>query len=312
LSWLSLAEWKLLERLQWSDRASVEFVQTAVQGVLDGTPVSKSWQQRFLGPLAVSALSRVTHDRLTALKLFAALALGAANLTLFVLLRRRGATPTSAVLAVVCFGLARLVFAYKLEYPWDGIDVLLFLVAGAWAARDGALLPLAPLLLVGVLNHETILYLPLWYLLAPLDGRRPVERKPLAVAATATVILGALTLLLRSWFYRGQPTLPGQVFETATPLIDNHLHVGHNATTLFVSNWTEGRAHLSLLVLPSLALLGWLASQPGTRRAAVWSLVAFATIFCFGYTNETRHYLPLLAFFIAWAWPAPSTMLQRP
>src|SRR5215467_9728680 len=53
LSWLSLAESKILERL-YADPASAGFVVESVRGVLAGTPVSKSWQHRFVGPLLVS------------------------------------------------------------------------------------------------------------------------------------------------------------------------------------------------------------------------------------------------------------------
>ena len=54
LSWLSFAEWKIFERLFYGDSASAGFVVESVRGVLAGTPVSRSWQHRFVGPLLVS------------------------------------------------------------------------------------------------------------------------------------------------------------------------------------------------------------------------------------------------------------------
>jgi hypothetical protein len=41
-------------------------------------------------------------------------------------------------------------------------------------------------------------------------------------------------------------------------------------------------------------------------RASVWSLALIASIFTFGYINETRLYFPLLAFWAAYAWPVPT------
>ena len=55
VAWLSVLEWKILERL-YADPSSREFVLESVRGVLAGTPVSRSWQHRFLAPLLVSAL----------------------------------------------------------------------------------------------------------------------------------------------------------------------------------------------------------------------------------------------------------------
>jgi hypothetical protein len=292
LSWLSLAEWKIFERLLYSDPASAGFVVESVRGVLAGTPVSKSWQHRVLAPLFVVALGGA---RLEAVERFFGLTLLLANLLLFVLLRRRAAPLVDAVLAVVCLGLAHFVLAYKLEYPWDGIDQLIFVAFGAWAAQDKKLLPLTPILLLGTFNHETILYLPLWYVLSP-------ERKQQIAAIGSAAVMGSVILATRAAFYAGQPNLPGQVFEPLSPVIGNHLHVMHNLRALVVDNWLAGRAHISVALLATTASFVWLALCSQLRRAAVWSLVVVATIVCFGYVNETRHYLVLVAFWVPYAW----------
>jgi hypothetical protein len=253
----------------------------------------------------VSALARVVGEPLAALKLLLASMVLAANLLLFALTKRRGGSRSEAMLAVVCFGFAHLVSTYRLEYPWDGIDVLLFMTFGDWAARRRALLPLAPLLLVGAFNHETVLYIPLWYLLAPLDHDEPVagRTRRLALAAATTAALAAVIALVRQLFYVGRPDLPGQEFEAITPIIENHLHVRHNLSNLLLGNWVAGRAHISLALLATIALLIALARRTATRRAAVWTSCVMASIVCFGYVNETRHYLALFSFWFAYAWP---------
>jgi hypothetical protein len=303
LSWISLAEWKLLERLQYQDPANVDFVVQNVHGVLAGTPVSKSWQQRFVGPLLVAAVERVSHDPMVALELVSGLLLLAANLLLFSLMERRGTPPVESVLVVVAYGFARLVLAYRLEYPWDGIDVLLFVTFGYWAARGGELAPLWPLLLIGLFNHETVLYFPLWYLLAPLDGKGASARR-LVLALATLLALAGLTIVLRDHFFRHQLVLPGQTIEELTPVVSNHIHVRHNLDALLITNWTAGRAWLSAGILSTVILMIGLAWRaPRLRRAAVWTLCVIASVVCFGYTNETRHYLVLLAFWFPYAWP---------
>jgi len=300
LAWLSLAEWKIFERLLFDRPADYEFVIKNVHGILAGTPVFKATQQRVLGPLAVVGLEKLTGDPVSALKLWISLMLGAANLLLFALLRRAGVDGWRALAAVVGLGFAHIVTSYTLEYPWDGIDVLLFLTFGWWVARGGGIAASIPLFAIGAFNHESVLYMPLWFLLAPLDGEAPSlpgprsrltaqgrAKKQLAGAFAALVILAAVILFVRAKLC-ATPDLPAQ-----------EIHVLHNARNLLAGNWTAGRAHLSAGVLSAIALLGWLAlKRPPLRRAAVWSLCAIGAIGCFGYTNETRLYLPLIAFWI--------------
>jgi hypothetical protein len=291
VGWLSLAEWKALERLFATDPTSTPFVVESVRGVMAGTPISRSWQHRLLGPLLVTALGGADAE---ALARSALLLLAAANLLLFALLARRGASLVEAVRAVIVYGALRLVLAYKLEYPWDGIDQLLFLAFGAWVARGGSLRRWWPLLLVGLVNHETILYVPLWYLL-----RR--NRRQIVEALVAAAVLGGGALALRQTFYRGAPALPGQVFEQPLPAIDNHFHVAHNLRQLFLYDWTEGRAHLAAGFFGAVGAFSWMCTRAELRRPGAWSLAVIATVMCFGYVNETRHYLVLLAFWMAYA-----------
>ena len=292
VTWLSFAEWKIFQRLLFSDAASTNFVLESVRGVLAGTPVSKSWQHRFVAPLLVSALGGV---RLESIEIFHGLTLLIGNLLLFALLRRRTVAYVDAVLAVACLGLAHFVLAYKLEYPWDGIDQVIFLAFGGWAAQRGGLLAMTPLLLLGAFNHETILYLPLWYVLS-------ADRKQQIAAIGSAAAIGGVILATRAAFYRGRPNLPGQVFEAPAPVIENHVHVMHNLRALFVDNWAAGHAHISVGLLAAIAGFAWLAVRAETRRAGVWSLVVLGTIVCFGYVNETRHYLVLIAFWVPYAW----------
>jgi hypothetical protein len=307
LSLVTLAEVRLIDRLLFVDQAEYGFVLHNVRGILAGTPVWKAWQNRLLGPAAVTALSWATGDPLSALKLFGGLMIVGANSLLYVLLRRKGATSAAGLLGVVAFGFARLVLVYKLEYPWDGVDVLLFLAFGYWAARDGALLRFAPLLVVGAINHETALYIPLWYLLAPLGRTKSSLRlgRELVMAAVLIVVVAGGMLALRQACYVGRPDLPGQAFENATPLIENPIHFDHNARQFLVENWKQGRIFISATLVCAFAWLIRLAAGTKHRRSGVWSLVVLVSVFLFGYVNETRLYLPLLAFWFTYAWPAP-------
>jgi hypothetical protein len=299
---LTLGEARLFNRLLYVDQFQYGFVLANVDGVLSGKPVSKSWQQRVLTPLGVRALDGWTHERLLSLKLFGALLLTAANLALFWIARRRGNPARSAFCVTAAFGLVHLLLLYKLEYPWDWLDVLLFLAFGASAARGRTLLQNWPWLVLGTLNHETILYVPLWYSLAALDEpERP--RKQTLLAVGVLLAMSAAIIGLRASLYVGPAALPGTTPETATPLIENHWHVLHNLQQWFWYDWREGRTFISASLTVCVAWLAWQLRSPQLRRAAAWSLLVLISIVCFGYVNETRHYLVLIAFWFAYRCP---------
>ena len=294
------AETRLFDLLLFQKRTDYQFVLTSIDGVLAGTPISKSWQQRLLGPAAVAALDHVVANRLLALRIFAAILVLCANGLLFGIMRRKGAGPVQSLLAVVAFGFGHLLLLYRLEYPWDGLDVLLFLAFGYWAQRGGSLLSLAPLLFAGAFNHETVLYIPLFYLLAFLDQDRARAARDAWQSAIAAALLAVAILAMRQLLYLGKPDLPGQVFEVATPVIANHLHITHNIEQFLRADFRAAGTWFTAGLLSCFAYLIALAVQRGLIRAAVWSGLVVFSVFCFGYLNETRHYLSLLAFWFGY------------
>ncbi len=225
------------------------------------------------------------------------------NALLWGLLRGTIHSARLALAVVAAFGLVHALTVYKLEYPWDSIDVVLFTAFGHWAVQRGSLSWLLPLLLVGVVNHETALYLPLWCALAAADPAISSERrKQELLVASAGFGLGAgLIVLLREALYKGPANLPGRVPEASARWVENPTHLGHNLRQWLWHNWGAGRAWISLLVL--LAALACAVSivQKRHTRAAFWTLAVLGLIFVFGYANETRLYLAPLAFWFGYA-----------
>jgi hypothetical protein len=307
LALMALAEIRLFDRLLYDDAPEFGFVVESVDGVLSGRPVSKSWAHRLLAPAAVAALGRVSGwERRRAVQRFGEAMIAASVVALYLLLRRKGVAQRSALVALATFALVHAIIVYKLEYPWDGVDVLLFLAFGAHAARAGGIAGTWPLLVAGTLNHETIAYVPLWYLLAPLDGG-PRRWRDAAAGALVLVPLLGIIAALRQWRYVGRPALPPSVFEPATPVVENHVHVVHNLRAVFLDNWYFGRTFNSVIVLAMLLVFTIALVRRDRVRAAAWSLLVMVSILCFGYLNETRHYLVLLAFWITYRWPASAS-----
>jgi hypothetical protein len=298
---LTLGEIRLYEHRLYVGRDDYQFVLANIDGILDGHPVSKSWQHRFLAPLAVATISAFSGDRLRALMLFGRALVVVANLLLFMLTLKKGRGAGRALLTVALFGVARRLAMYRLQYPWDDVDIVLFIVFGYWVYKEYSLVSFTPLLLIGTLNHETILYVPLYYLLSPIDRPLATCKREILVAALAAFLMGLAIFQLRDHFYVGPPNWPGQELETALPLVSNHQHIVHNLKQLLFANWISWRALISAPVLLAIALLINRVRKRNRARAAIWTLTVFATIVCFGYVNETRHYLLLISFWFALA-----------
>lgn len=297
LALLTAGEARLLDRVLFADPAQFGFVLQNVDGVLVGRPVSKSWQQRFLAPWLVTAFDPITHDRLSSLRWFGAWFALLQNLTLFAIARFHARSAREALLVVMGFVLVHCLLLYKLEYPWDAIDSWFMLMFGCAAAHGVALVRLWPLLVLGMLNHETILYVPLYDLMAAVE-QRSWRRAAGAIAWLCVCI--AVIYALREHFYLGRPNWPGQEFESATPLVENHWHVEHNLRQWFWEDLHQGRKFISLSLSTAVVALLACVFRPQLRVIALWSLCVLASIVCFGYVNETRHYLLLTAFWFGY------------
>jgi hypothetical protein len=309
LALLILGELRLYDRLIYQDSEQYGFVLLGVEGVLNGTPVSKSWQQRILPAAAVRGFQSLTGDELLGLKCFAGCMLIATHAALFYIARRRGNSPYKALGLSAGLGFLHLLLVYKLEYPWDQVDILIFLIFGHCVAQRARLWQLWPLYVLGALNHETVLYLPLWFLLAPLSPPlTEAERRDSRFSVVALALLGAAIFELRAWLYHGRPMLPSQFFEEETPGISNHWHVQHNLRQWFMEDWRDSKIFVSVSLSCAVVFLISRLWRQDTRRIAAWSLLSLTTIVCFGYINETRHYLALCAFYVSYLCPsAPSS-----
>jgi hypothetical protein len=250
-----------------------------------------------------------------ALKVLTGLLFLAANALLFELARRSNKTPKMAFCRGCGLGFAHLLLAYRLEYPWDGIDVLLFLVFGYIAAQrtiSGWLVAL--LCIIGVVNHETALYIPLWYLLRGFERTWPRGER---LAAQRVALLAFPSVLLLIWgigaaLYVGKPVWATDTSQDVAPVIGNQFHLVHNLRQLFVRNWSSEQAVISVAIIAAIGLLIKMVREPHLRPAAIWTLCVLASVACFGYVNETRLYLVPVAFWFGLAASGPRAKMLLP
>jgi hypothetical protein len=167
-----------------------------------------------------------------------------------------------------------------------------------------------PLLLVGTLNHETALFLPLWFLLSPLE-RTSWRRRELLEGGVVLALMLAVIAGLRHALYAGPPALAGLTVEPLVPIFGHPVHLWHNLRALFIYNRSNGRWLTSVVVLATVAalvsVLALALRRRRSLRAPLWSLAFMGSIFVVGFVNETRLYLPLLAFWATYGWPTSMT-----
>ncbi|HWA77757.1 MAG TPA: hypothetical protein VG937_35720 [Polyangiaceae bacterium] len=311
---LTVAEARLIVGALLRNRDQVAFVLHNASAILAGTPVWKSSQHRLLGPALLRVLEPLIRDPALALGWLLGLGILAENLLLWRLFRREGSGRAVAFASIATFGLLHFLSLYKLEYPWDSLDVLLFTGFGYWASLQARLRVLLPLVLLGLFNHETVLYVPLWCALAVTDSalsptRRQRELLWGVIGLVATI---AGILLLREVLYVGPASLPAHAIDSATPWLANPLHLRHNLRQFWIENWGAGRAWISVSLLLALwVLLAAVCKRRPETRAALWSLLVLLTVFCFGYVNETRLYLPLFAFWFGYRGPSAARYLTH-
>ncbi|HEX3597859.1 MAG TPA: hypothetical protein VHU80_22275 [Polyangiaceae bacterium] len=307
---LSLGEVRILDRLLFVDRREFGFVLDSVHAIVARAPIWRSWQHRLIPAYALNGLEALTTTPLEALRFFTEAMILVQNVFLFALVKRLGATTGVALGAALLFVLARVLLTYELEYPWDEIDICLFSAFGYIVTRERPFVRSIPLLVVGLFNHETVLYLPLWFVLSgaerprPPNGRRDFFQGALTFALLAAAIAGVRLML-----YGGTPAPSGRVFERETPLVANPIHFAHNARQLFFADWRDERVFVSLSFLYVLTMMATLVVRRKHVRAAWWTSSFLMAVFTFGYVNETRLYLPLLAFWCVYG--AASVIAHR-
>lgn len=255
---LSLGEYRLLERLLFASEYHTNFVLLNIEGVLSGHPAGRVFQNRLLGPFLVSAIAGLANSSLLwALKLYTLLMCTGANLLLGGLLYSRLHNKTAvdsekralqtALTAVILFILLRLLFLYLLEYPWDYIDSLLFMLFGYWVVvrRPKWLLPI--IFVVGLFNRESCLFMVLWFVLEAIWGvpakpaaaearniQNGVDGKKLLAAGLVGLTAVLFIYLIRDLLFISATTVDGVDLEAGQ--LGNSWQLVHNLRQFFLIN----------------------------------------------------------------------------
>lgn len=316
LTLLTIGEWRLallLAEVMRAGSGGLDLLVEVPRAVLGGT-AGAVYGNRALAPAVIGAVGKVMAlDWPTAVRVFLAVAIALKNVAVYALARRLTGEAKVAVMATgtVAIGLALLPNGLPL-FPWDWIDVAVFstfLWLAAQAAPAGYFLPLA---LIGLVNREAAIVIPLFLILRGWTG---TDRRGDWLWAGIILVLGLdLLIALRVWpvprWALGAPvtntivltppsdwvflTVGGLTFAQITAL-DNLVRLSRSVT-----NWhaLAGAWQLTLMLVGFAVMLAHRGTQWARREVAV--LGAFAGLavltFLFGIYDEGRVYADWLPF----------------
>ena len=268
------------------------------EDVTRGTPVWKAFQNRLLGPEMVHAASAATHQPFAVCyrELTYALLL-ATNALSFVLFRGMGSTPRVAcayTLAVA--GLFLALQDTSSLYLWDYIELLINLLFAYGVFRRLRLRFFVMLFLVGLLNHESALFIPLWLILDAWRPSRvlasPRRFRVLQAAVGAVLVVAGIgfTSWLRTRLYHG---VEGGAYQG---IAGQQLRLADNWKALH--EWDSGWVMAVLFV--SFVGLTWALAR-GARtpqRGVIGLLIGLMALsnLLFGLLEEPRVWIPLIPF----------------
>ncbi len=298
---LSLLEFRALDLIgERNLPAEVE----ATAGLVAGHPYWKAYQNRLLGPLAVTGIARLTGLPLAGVYQGVCLALlCAANALAARLFRRTGGTVWGYVIAY-----AGLFVAWQdpeWSYLWDYVDlVTMLLFAWAVVVSRWSLWQFAALFVVELANRESAQFIALWLV---LDALRPetggwVDAPRLGLG----VGLGAVGTVWTHWVRNALCLGETGVVPRAeiTEFADGQFYMGRVTLDLLRDPWplpaltlAAGLAALGVLLWRAWPALGGRAWKVATLLAA---MIAANVLLAFIY--ELRVWQTFLPFAVCLAY----------
>jgi hypothetical protein len=287
----------------------------AAQGVLQGGPHWRVYQNRLLGPQLVEWISGVTGSFLTAHILFTVSMLTLAGFLVLAFTRRNTGNMAHALAGFGIFHLLIAVLLYEpWLYAWDHLGLVLFVIFNQLVIGRAATRWFVLLWMFAILNRESAHFIALWLILEPalpfawarLHGGAPrLDRTRVALGAG---LLGGGVLLVEQ--------------------LREHLLVREIAPELWGLSTEGGAVHFRLLenletmgrivtspdiqmlhVVPALMAGTLLLSLLLVRRdpplylgLAAVHVAMLAAIILFGLVAETRIFLEVVPFLAMNLW----------
>lgn len=157
----SLLEMRLV---LWAYGDHLNHMAVFTQNVLNGTPETRVFQNRILGPILVHLISSITGWTFAlSYKIFIIPAIILTNITAFFVFLDLTRDKAVSLQYVLYFGVCFLLFQDGfLLFTWDFLDVFIFLLFAYGVAKRSGIVFFTTLYFVSLLNKENALLIGLW------------------------------------------------------------------------------------------------------------------------------------------------------
>lgn len=295
---ISYLEW----RGWWAThKAHMATLMAASQGVLEGTPHWRAYQNRLLGPALLEILGLFSREPF---RVFAAIMFLTGNLALYRMCARwlpatwRGAWQAGLVLLVPF--VVWMYGSHFWTYPWDFLEMhaLLVLAYLALTVPVGTVWPFVALYAVALFSRESALFIPMFVLIRAWLVSVP-NRWRQTVLALGLIALGMGLIQLTRQSLFEHSSLPEVGLDTAHAVWGNHLTLQINQAD-WVSMRQTGLHQGAFALFGGLTAFyalacGWLwTRQEKTATALALTMLAYMLVMVpLAHLKEGRIYQPL-------------------
>ena len=281
--------------------------------ILVGDAVWKAFQSRLLGPAAMHLLVQGLHSPESGFFLFGSLTIGLNFGTAAGIAWRLCPNLLSTYVSLLLFVLLYTALTHFWFYPWDAIEVFIFLIFSLFVYERRGMLYVLPLFPLALVNRESAVIFGSWYMIEAVTEwamrqRNRVDYVKLAGGALLLGITAIYTKLVRDRLFR--PVSSGDV-DISHQTFGNHFTLLDNLVLL------TPQGVLGKMWFLSIAAYLYLYIRDALKRGRAFG-VAFGLLQCwvllqillFAVVGETRvmyNLLPLIfVSFLDWAWSTGS------
>ena len=281
--------------------------------ILVGDAVWKAFQSRLLGPELIHVLVLALHSPTSAFFVFGSLMIGVNFVTAAAIAWRLSPNRLSMYASFLMFVLVYTALTHYWFYPWDAIEVFIFLIFSLLIYERRNILYVLLLFPLALVNRESAIIVGSWYVIEPVTERL-LQRRP--TLDYGKVVLGILLMGITAAYtklVRDRLFHPVSSRDTGVShqMLGNHFTLVDNLVLLT----PQGLMGKAWLVAIAVYLYSYIRDALKRRRSfsvafgllQVWVLLQIAVFAVIGETRVLYNLLPLIfVSFLDWAWSTGS------
>ena len=304
---------------KWHTEINWDDLIAASQGVLDGRPHWKAYQNRLLMPFIISQFEYMMSQKNAFLFVYF-VGIFIHNLT-FLICFSKIFSCTIVSVAIIFWSFLFILHQNYWFYPWDIFDISLYLLIWYILYSKNYVNFLLIIFPLALLNRESALFLPIAYWLVKIKFKNEADLKSLfftiwshiwsktTLISIIFVIAGVVwTLFIRDYLfiersvqYDGKIMSLVDVDDTRHHLIGNHFNFLMNLKLLLIENWMTPNFIFSIISLFFIKISITNIFSKNNLMPKITSffyIIILLNILIFGVFNETRMHFVLFGYYL--------------